>query len=363
MVGLKRPEKWIAMTETKPSKIRLENALDAALIRFQEVMNVPFPVMPELEVLESEPQFIAYARPVGDGVLIQVSDGVVGAVDQLWSDALNDELMGSAVIDLDVDKDTLIDLSLQWLMHHEMEHWNMGHFGINGGAALAETASSLSHALVRQVESKPVLMNELSGYERGLAPLCLELQADHDATEMVLGPYDPESWDQVRIHAAAIFSMLVLIELQDRGSETEDREKGPPTHPKAATRIFMMLGHVAEMWSIPARQEARNRNEASASEADLPSDEETESYTRQVVTPVFMDALKLAAAGGAEHVVRELGAIDDVIADIHRAQTAAHSDIDGFKTEGAREWATLWPVNGPVLKLLGLEGLDTNFRD
>lgn len=349
------------MHKTNTDKIRLQNALRSALDRYEDVMGEAFPVEPRLDVLENEPGFIAFARPDGDGVLIEVSSPVANAVEALWNDALSEEIMGGVAVEVGVDKETLIDLSLQWLMLHEIEHWNFGHFRINGGAALAETSASLSYALTRQATTTPSLIDGLDDNQRGLAPLCMELQADHDATEMILGPYDPDKWADLRMRAVAVFAMLVLIDQQDRNKDHANLEEKKRTHPMAATRIFMMLGHLAEMWSIPARQQARARGEDKPRPDELPPEKEVESYHQAVVAPAFADALKLAAAGGAAEVVAGLGNMDDFIADIRLAQTADHAKIDLFRSKGAKEWAMLMPVNDPIMKLLGLESLNTEF--
>ena len=75
----------------------------------------------------------------------------------------------------------------------------------------------------------------------------MELQADHEALEEMLGNMGEVDWAKLRVTIASIASVMVLIEEID-----SDNPNPSETHPKAATRIFQLLGHVGDMWTCRA---------------------------------------------------------------------------------------------------------------
>jgi hypothetical protein len=174
---------------------------------------------------------------------------------------------------------------------------------------------------------------------------CLELQADHEALEMMLDDYSMAKWNDIRMQAASIAAVIVLIERADAESGIEQR-----THPEAATRIFQLLGHLVEMWSIPAHAKAKARGELSVREDDLPSEDEKQAFGKEVILPIFWDAVALAEAANAKSIISDLGSLEDFFADIGRAKLG---QWDQLVTVGAMEWAKLKKVNASVLEHLG----------
>ena len=129
-----------------------------------------------------------------------------------------------------------------------------------------------------------------------------------------------------------------------------DRDK-PSSHPLAVTRIFQLLGHVAELWSIPAHAKANARGEQTIRDEDLPSQVEVQAFTSEVVLPVFCDAVALAEAAEAKSIISDLGSPEDFFADIGRAKLG---QWDELVTVGAKEWAKLKDVNEAILPLLSI---------
>ena len=167
---------------------------------------------------------------------------------------------------------------------------------------------------------------------------CLEMQADADASEMVLDAYSPDGWDIIRARTAAISGMMMLIEREDakRGHDLS-------SHPKAATRIFQLLGHVMEMPLIEATL-AQQHLELGI-DPTLPSDEEQSAFNRQVSIPAFLDAVELARIAEADTIREDLGEPADFFGDIQIAKLVDPEEFNTMTTEGGVQWAELIAVN------------------
>lgn len=228
------------------------------------------------------------------------------------------------------------DAALEWLILHELCHANWEHFEVLDGVPIL-------NLLTRGVVHAPTLDAAQSEDWPKITP-CLELQADHEALEMILDDYSMAKWGDLRIQAASIAAVIVLIERADAENGIEHY-----THPKAVSRIFQLLGHVAEMWSIPAHAKAKARDEQAVRDEDLPPQVEVQAFSSQVVLPVFWDAVALAEAAEAKSIIADLGSPEDFFADIGRAKLG---QWDELVTVGAKEWATLKDVNEAILPLL-----------
>ncbi|APX17045.1 hypothetical protein BWR17_15200 [Phaeobacter inhibens] len=172
------------------------------------------------------------------------------------------------------------------------------------------------------------------------APLCLELQADHEASELLLGIYSIDAWKELCEKVLAISGTMMLIELEDVKNGAEGR-----THPKAATRIFQLLGHLSEMPLIRAQL----NQDASL----IPHEEELQAFAHEVTIPCFFDAIQLAQAAGAVSIANDLGSPENFFKDLEIAKLGDPSRYVELKTEGAREWAKLWPCNEALKPILG----------
>ena len=254
-------------------------------------------------------------------LVVQVSTGCVIAVEQLHEDC-------SVVPD--------VVCALEWLILHELHHADLGHFELMYGTPVLH--------LVSRKTCEAIPLNDLSKDLWDKVSPCLELQADHDALEMMLGNYSADDWVSIRTQATSIAPVMILIEKADAEHVIE-----PSTHPKAATRIFQLLGHVSEMWSIPAHVKANARGEQTIRNEDLPPQVEVQAFNSEVVLPVFWDAVAFAEAAQAKSIISDLGSPEDFFADIGRAKLG---QWDELVTAGAREWATLKEANELILPLL-----------
>ena len=332
-----------------PQNHSLHAALKSALELYEQRMSEPFPADVRMTVT-TDSAFWALAEPDNTGVHIHVSSGVVDSVSSMWHQAIahSDTLPEEDRLNIG-DVNQAIETSLMWLMLHELHHFQMGHFTINGGACLVENARAHSFALTSRSRSKPTFIDSLSLDEQSRVHMCLELQADHDSTEILLDAYSTDGWEILRYYAACIFVVMVLIDREDRVNI-----EFPKTHPKAATRIFQFLGYLSTMWSIPALTKAKRNGWDKARDEDIPTKQEIEVYHQYVVAPSIRDAILIARANDAPQVIKEIGSSDNFISDVRLVQTNAQSDHDAFNSVGAQEYNSLAALNITLLDYLSL---------
>ena len=330
------------------AKARLAAALTTALAQVEELMGEPFALVPKL-IPHEDATFWALCETEGDDLTIRVSEGAVAAVDALWAAFLATQAERSDA--LVAQSCVMADLSLVWLMLHEMQHHDLRHFEIIGRGGIAETRAPQVLALVERHVARPNLLTGFGPAELAKVEPCLELQADHDAIELLIDAYSADKWESLRHRAAAIASMMVLIAVED------SRHGGAlSTHPKAATRIFQLLGHVAEMPFLPARFKAEARGADSIDPADLPQEDELLAFGEAVTLPLYRDSAGLAAAG-ALAIQKDLGSAEAFFDDVSIARLGEAHRFRHLRTAGAAQWAELVRTNATILERLGLADL------
>ncbi|AUQ75286.1 hypothetical protein [Phaeobacter piscinae] len=241
-----------------------------------------------------------------------MSTGVADAVIEFWSETSCEDFKTR--------------FSLTWIILHELNHIDLGHFKIFESFDLTQRSS---------FQREPLFTNKFP-----LVPLCLEMQADHEATEALLGAYSTEDWEKLRERALVISGMMMLIELEDTNNDTTGR-----THPKAATRIFQLLGHLSEMPLI--------RAQVHQNASLIPSEDELQAFAQEVTIPCFFDAIQLAQVASATSIESDLGSPADFFKDLEMVKLGDPTRYAELITQGAREWAKLWPCNEALKPILG----------
>ncbi|MEL6648131.1 MAG: hypothetical protein AAFQ05_10575, partial [Pseudomonadota bacterium] len=181
--------------------------------------------------------------------------------------------------------------------------------------------------------------------ELPLVSLCLELQTDHDATEIVLGAYDPSAFETIRSRAIFIVLMMFLIEQQEAAQPVR-------THPLPSTRLFMLLAHLVEMPMLPGLFRARDEGLAELPPDYFPNEAEMERYRSEVVAPVFAASQLIAEAIKLPKLWDQIGGADVFFEDINRILIDNADQPEAFVTVGAQEWARLKPLNDRLLRQL-----------
>ncbi|WP_299845259.1 hypothetical protein [uncultured Roseovarius sp.] len=223
-------------------------------------------------------------------------------------------------------KTTIDQISEIWITLHERAHIELGHFSILEGIPTFNLVSKSGKSQIQEPDLPRELWDKV---ER-----CLELQADHEALEEMLGNMDEVDWAELRVTIASIASVMVLIEKIDT-----DNPNPSETHPKAATRIFQLLGHVGDMWSVGA----------SLNTGDLPNAERIQEFAEEVILSAYFDAVEMAKSAEATNLIHDLGDPEVFFADIAHAKLG---HWDQLQTVGAKEWAVLKDANEQILPLV-----------
>ena len=223
---------------------------------------------------------------------------------------------------------------------HRIAHIELNHFDLLGDFQISETPNAPVFGIARRADLQLGSMLKLPVEMRTATPQCLELQADHDAADLLLEAYSTEGWEDLRCKITAISGMMMLIERADA-----QYNEASLTHPKAATRIFQLLGHVTEMPLIRAQVKAKQAGAKAVDPDDIPSADEIQAFGRAVTLPCFFDAVYLARVVEADTIRADLGDPADFFQDIATAKLATPDQLSQLKTSGAREWAKLVLIN------------------
>lgn len=318
------------------AKQHLERALKTALAQYAETMGEAFPIMPLLDVVD-DPEFWALAKMDGNTFCIRVSTGTVASTIGLWTLALADKnFLSGFEQDADINATEMSHIGLVWLILHELHHFQMGHFEDLNPPHPSKALGADSLTLVERTKvpngAQPKFLNMNMANNR----LCFEMQADHDAIEMLLDAYSPDEWISLRIRVAAISAMMMLIERADAANQTPHT-----THPKAATRIFQLIGHLVDMPVLSAHTVANKTNDSQLDISRLASTNEHDRFTSQVIVPAFFDASTLARIACAQSITNDLGSATDFFHDVQIAKLMGAAASDSMTTSGARQWAKL----------------------
>ena len=293
---------------------------------YQEIENVHPSLCAKVEIsLIQDTAFEAKIEANPDQFCLTITNGLVASVEKLGH-ILSRELNPPP---FSGNTERSIQLILTWLLLHELFHVELSHFSYASYYRIAQRAAG-------ETTTRSLLPPNV----HSLAPLCLEMQADHEATDTLLGAYFAEGWHEVREKVLAISGMMVLIELEDAKDSVIAH-----THPKAATRIFQLLGHVAEMPLVRAQVE----QDASL----IPVEDELQAFAHEVTIPCFFDAIQLAQAARATSIADDLGSPENFFKDLEIAKLGDPSRYGELKTHGARQWAELWPANEALKPILG----------
>lgn len=142
------------------------NALDAALSKSLQLRkSFSSPPLPFLHYAWVQAASFDAEFTCRHGIFsLEITTGLVCAAGEFWKSERfkqPEEVLGTALV---------------WLILHELSHADLGHFKLADSFGVAQRSSM-----------KPEPLDLLPTELRTLAQPCLEMQADHEATEMLLG--------------------------------------------------------------------------------------------------------------------------------------------------------------------------------
>lgn len=273
---------------------------------------------------------------------IKISTGVVDQLDELWSRLWQTGLLtgargGGSATDH-------ADLSLTWLLLHELIHVRLEHHRLGSNARLVEVGTPDELLL----EPTPALSASLASEDRSRLSRCLELQADDDATRAFLDEHTVGGAGEFRARVVAIFAIMALIERENARLGNRNI-----THPAAVTRLFMLLASVMTIWGDgEADRDIRDDGHVYIPGSALP-DDRFEAYLETVFRPLMDDVTLVASAAGAVSFIDDLDDRGVLLRDINTALSEPELSPDRFTTHAAKEWLDLAPLNLKILRFLG----------
>lgn len=330
-----------------PLERRLARIVERAEVRYQSSVGYRISHDPVVR-LGGASSFGAWTG----GSSIELASGTIFAIDKLWLSASS--RVGSAVAGQTAEAQktagrhgTLADLSLEWLVLHEMMHGQLGHLPLLGVARLVEidhNANATKNASVRRELRQHLSKDELPKLRR-----CLELQADDEATDVMFGPFPEADWQKLRLKSAAIVAVMALI-------ERENARRGSPgrTHPRASTRFFLLVAKLFQYWLYDGAHLEREGDVSRVRTPTSPDPALLRRYSDAVLGPAIEDAIALAEAAGAESLIADLTRRDLFLSDIFNAQYGPDLCEETFYTDAAKEWAELLPINEKIMVMTGL---------
>lgn len=329
--------------------------MDSALAQYELMTGKSIVSKPAFKVT-CDDGFWALAESIDGGTRIQVSTGVVHAIDKLWRDAWMAPILFTKqgnrtrnYRDIEHNPVGLADVSIMWLLLHELMHVALEHLDILGGAHLVGTKATNRVPLHADRSQSGTLIQKLPKEDMPFLAHCLEMQADSEATDVLLEAYSDEQWDELRARTASIFVVMVLVEKEHR--KTTDRNG---THPKSTTRFFTLMGHLFQMWLYPVAHLEPDQISPRLQTSEKPDPEKFELYAEQVLVPSINDAVIIAAAGEARLILSDMGDHAAIFHDISKIQYTDDLSPDILKTEAAKEWLRLIPINERIMTLIRL---------
>lgn len=334
----------------------LRSGLAMALAHIAEVSDRPIEPEPVLTIHDDPAFWASVSLGEGGGMVIDASTGVAAAIIAAWDAVLAAGFGGADQSEPEARQSRIVTyatVSLAWLMMHEIEHGELGHFTLTGEDRIGEAVADGFGLVARQsaIASSPVSPHRsidaaLRDLDATRIGPCLELQADHDAIDRLLESYSPHGWDELRSRIACIALVMIVIEQADQARG--DRHS---SHPKAATRIFQLLGSVVDLPVATARIRAEHEGKSFPdADAVFASASEGEAYQRDVVDAAIGDFTLMAKAMGARHVADAIGDRAILLGDVGHAMTGRY---DQLISDGAKQWADLVETNGVLLNALG----------
>lgn len=333
---------------TKTHESRLQEALSKAVTLFEQTFDQPLIADPELQVTEKK-EFYAAIRKTNERFIIEFSTGVVDAVDALWSDLWETTVLtsGEKFERIQCGENTVTDYadqSLVWLCMHELMHIQLKHLENWLEAQLVEIVSMQNSGIAR--EPKPI--SGLPIEDHPLVSKCHEMQADSEATDIFLGLYSETRWEELRLDAACIFVVMVIIERENQKTQTQYE-----THPTAGTRFFTLLGHIFQMWTYPGATLELSELGSLVRTVEKPDASKFKAYSKAVITPLINDAVTIAATAQAVSFLVDIGDKGAIFKDIMAVQYTSNLKPENLVTKAAREWLQLMPVNERLMRLAG----------
>lgn len=323
---------------------RLEKCLASAVQLFEQ--NLGFAPQSRVDLqISAGADFAVSVAEDGEHFTLSITQGTVAEIDRIWDLLWETPVLttgeGFERLAFDGQKiegfEELADLSLTWLLLHEMMHAEMDHLAFTPEARLVEVG-------LPEAERKRDVPAGIDQSDFPFMDKCFEMQADSEATDVFLGLYDKDRWGDLRVQAVCIFVVMALIERENIRLGNEG-----VTHPKAGTRFTTLMGHLFQMWLYPNATLETSSDDTIIKTPEPPNEEEFNAYAHAVLTPLVGDAAYVAGFCEAHAFLKDIGGAGELFQDVFAAQYAEELTPDTFATEAGKEWLALRAINEKMM--------------
>lgn len=327
---------------------RLEKCLARAVQLFEQ--NLGFAPQSRVDLqISADAGFAVSVAEDGEHFVLSITQGTVAEIGRIWDLLWETPVltMGEGFERLAYDGQkiegfkNLADLSLTWLLLHEMMHAEMDHLAFAPEARLVEVG-------MPEIERERDVPAGLDEGDMPLMDKCFELQADCEATDVFLGLYGKDRWSDLRVEAVCIFVVMALIERENVRLDNQG-----VTHPKAGTRFITLMGHLFQMWLYPNATLDTSSGDTIIKTPKAPDEEEFKAYAHAVLTPLVGDAAYVAGYCEADAFLKDIGGAGELFQDVFAAQYAEELTPDALSTEAAKEWLQLRAINEKMMMASG----------
>ena len=330
---------------------RLETCLARAVQLFEQ--NLGFAPQSRVDLqISADADFAVSVAENGEYFTLSITQGTVAEIDRIWDLLWETPVLTTgegferlALEGKKIDEfQKLADLSLTWLLLHEMMHAEMDHLAFAPEARLVEVGQPV-------IECERDTPAGIDTSDLPLMDKCFELQADCEATDVFLGLYNKDRWSDLRVEAVCIFVVMALIERENVRLGNQG-----VTHPKAGTRFITLMGHLFQMWLYPNAMLDTSSGDTIIKTPEVPDKEEFKAYTHAVLTPLVGDAAYVAGYCEADAFLKDIGGAGELFKDVFAAQYADELTPDALLTEAAKEWLELRAINEKIMVASGYRG-------
>lgn len=322
----------------------MENCLARAVQLFEQ--NLGFAPQSRVELqISTGADFAVSIAEDGEHFVLLITQGTVDEIDRIWDLLWETPVLttgeGFERLAFEGQKidgfENLADLSMTWLLLHEMMHAEMDHLAFAPEARLVEVG-------MPEIERQRDAPAGLDEADLPFMDKCFEMQADSEATDVFLGLYDKDRWDDLRVKAVCIFVVMALVERENVRLGNQG-----VTHPKAGTRFITLIGHLFQMWLYPNARLDTSSGDTIIKTPEAPDEEEFKAYTHAVLTPLVGDAAYVAGFCEAHAFIKDIGGAGELFQDVFAAQYAEELTPDALSTEAAKEWLEIRAINEKMM--------------
>lgn len=277
-------------------------------------------------------------------VFAVIAKGCLNKLDELWADVMRlDPPRSGLASHAAPTAFEWANLSLFWLVLHEIGHLHFGHLALTKDGHLQEAYSDnetfgLLPSVTAQAKSSSLVDDHVFR--------CLELQADSVATECFLGVYaaDMSGEDLIDLRFTATAAVAVMLAIHAEHPSRADA-KAHSRHPSPGARIFILLGVIAQHAFRFLKRDYDDGEKKTLTTPAKDDMDEMDAYRDIVFAPLLAHLETVCRVLGGDGYFAEIGLGRELILDIPRWMLGGDFSNTVFESEAAAECTRLYAIN------------------